>query len=36
VEAEVPWLLVNMQWKMLANFVMVIGFVSVPGTWQNK
>jgi hypothetical protein len=32
----VPWLLVEGQWKMLADFAMVIGVVSVPRTWQNK
>jgi hypothetical protein len=31
-----PWLLVEGQWKMLANFAMVIGVASIPRTWQNK
>ncbi len=35
-KAEVPWLLVEGQRKMLADFVVVIGVVSIPGTWQNK
>jgi len=29
----VPWFLVEGQWKMLADFVMVIGVTSVPRTW---
>jgi len=33
---KVPWLLVEGQRKMLANFAMVIGVVSFPGTWQNN
>jgi len=32
----VPWLLVKGQWKMLANFAVVIGVASVLGTWQNR
>jgi hypothetical protein len=32
----VPWLLVKGQRKMLADFVVVIGVASIPGTWQNK
>jgi len=32
----VPWLLVKGQWKMLADFAVVIGVAFVPGTWQNK
>jgi len=32
----VPWLLVEGQWKMLVDFVMVIRVISVPRTWQNK
>jgi hypothetical protein len=32
----VPWLLVKGQWKMLADFAMVIRVVSIPKTWQNK
>jgi len=32
----VPWLLVEGQGKMLADFAMVIEVISVPGTWQNK
>jgi hypothetical protein len=35
-KAKVLWLLVEGQWKMLADFAMVIGVVFVPGTWQNK
>jgi len=31
-----PWFLVEGQQKMLANFALVIGVVSIPGTWQNK
>ncbi len=31
-----PWLLVEGQWKMLANFVVLIGVASFSGTWQNK
>ncbi len=29
-------LLVEGQWKMLANFVRVVGVTSILGTWQNK
>jgi hypothetical protein len=32
----VPWFLFEGQRKMLANFGVVIGVASVPGTWQNK
>jgi hypothetical protein len=32
----VPWLLIEGQRKMLANFAMVIGVAFVPKTWQNK
>jgi hypothetical protein len=32
----VPWLLVEGQWKMLAEFVVVIKVASIPRTWQNK
>jgi hypothetical protein len=32
----VPWLLVEGQWKMLADFAMVIKIASFSGTWQNK
>jgi hypothetical protein len=32
----VPWLLVEGQQKMLANFVVVIGVIFVLGTQQNK
>jgi hypothetical protein len=32
----VPWLLVEGQWKMLADFVVVNGIAFVPVTWQNK
>jgi len=32
----VPWLLVEGQQKMMADFVVVIGIASVPRTWQNK
>jgi hypothetical protein len=32
----VPWLSAEGQQKMLANFAVVIGVVSIPGTWQNK
>jgi hypothetical protein len=32
----VPWLLVEGEQKMLANFAMVIEITSVLGTWQNK
>jgi hypothetical protein len=31
-----PWLLFKGQWKMLANFAVVIEVASVMGTWQNK
>ncbi len=31
-----PWLLVEGQWKMLADFAMVIGVIFILGTWQNK
>ncbi len=31
-----PWLLIEGLRKMLANFAMVIGIASFPGTWQNK
>jgi hypothetical protein len=32
----VPWLLVEGQRKMLADFAVVIRVISVSGTWQNK
>jgi len=32
----VPWLLVEGQRKMLADFDVVIGVVFIPGTWQNR
>jgi hypothetical protein len=32
----VPWLLVEEQQKMLADFAMVIKVISILGTWQNK
>jgi len=32
----VPWLLVEGQRKMLADFAVVIGIASVPRTWQNR
>jgi len=32
----VPWLLVEGQQNMLANFVVVIEIAYVPRTWQNK
>jgi hypothetical protein len=35
-KVEVPWLLVEGQWKMLADFVMVIIVAFVQGTWQNR
>ncbi len=31
-----PWLLVEGQWKMLADFAMVIGVASILKIWQNK
>ncbi len=31
-----PWLLVEGQRKMLADFAVVIGVASALGTWQNK
>jgi len=31
-----PWFLVERQWKMLADFAMVIEVFFVSGTWQNK
>jgi hypothetical protein len=31
-----PWLLVEGQQKILANFAMVIEVASIPKTWQNK
>ncbi len=31
-----PWLLVEGQWKMPADFTVVIEIASVPGTWQNR
>ncbi len=31
-----PWLLIEGQQKMLANFVVVIIVVSIPRTWQNN
>jgi len=30
------WLLVEGQWKMLADFIVVIKVAFVSGTWQNK
>jgi len=36
MEGEVPWLLVEVQRKMLIDFAVVIGVVSFPRTWQNK
>jgi hypothetical protein len=35
-KVEVPWLLVEGQRKMLANFVMVIRVASFLGTWPKK
>jgi len=35
-KAEVLWLLVEGQWKMLVDFVVVIEVASVRRTWQNK
>jgi hypothetical protein len=35
-KVEVPWLLVEGQEKMLADFAVVIRVVFVLGTWQNK
>jgi len=35
-KAEVPWLLVEGQWKLLADFVVVIRVASALGTWQNR
>jgi len=35
-KAEVPWLLVKGQWKMLVDFDVVIEVAYVPRTWQNK
>jgi hypothetical protein len=32
----VPWLLVEGQRKMLANFAVVIEVASIMKTWQNK
>jgi hypothetical protein len=32
----VPWLLVEGQKKMLANFAMIIEVAFVLGTWKNK
>jgi hypothetical protein len=32
----VLWLLVKGQWKMLADFAVVIGVAFVSGTWQNR
>jgi len=32
----VPWLLVEGQQKMLADFAMVIRVASIVGTWQSK
>jgi hypothetical protein len=32
----VPWLLVEEQWKMLADFAVVITIASVPGDWQKN
>ncbi len=31
-----PWLLVEGQWKMLVDFVVLIKVAFIPGTWQNK
>jgi len=30
------WLLVDMQWKMIADFAVIIKVTFVPRTWQNK
>ncbi len=35
-KVEVPWLLVEGQRKMLADFAVAIEVVSALGTWQNK
>jgi hypothetical protein len=35
-KVEVPWLLVEGQQKLLADFAMVIEVASVLGTWQNR
>jgi len=32
----VLWFLIEGQWKMLADFAMVIEVAFVPRTWQNK
>jgi hypothetical protein len=31
-----PWLLVEGQRTMMADFAMVIKVISISGTWQNK
>jgi hypothetical protein len=31
-----PWILVEGEQKMLANFTMVIKIASIPEDWQNK
>jgi hypothetical protein len=36
LKAKVPWLLIKGHQKMLADFAVVIGVASVPGTWQNR
>jgi hypothetical protein len=35
-EAEVPWLLVEGQRKMLADFTVLIGVASALETWQKR
>jgi hypothetical protein len=35
-KVEVPWLLVEGQRKMLADFAVIIRVASIPETWQNK
>jgi hypothetical protein len=32
----VPWCLVEGQWKVLGDFVMIIKVAFVLGAWQNK
>jgi hypothetical protein len=36
LKAEVPWLLVAGQEKMLVDFVVVTEVAYVSGTWQNR
>jgi hypothetical protein len=31
-----PWLLIEGQWKMQADFPVVIAVASIPRTWQNR